>query len=262
MRNQMKDKLQQADENLRESIRLQMNAVPGAQLVENENYIIYSIGVESKDPHLNGALCLNDEYAEEMLERANVFFEELNLDYIIWVRDHADFKLEELLKENGLKPNRIPGSAVMIIEEKIKEAELLKNFRVEKVVDRFHINDFGKVVKQAFDKTQPLINQMLKTEETLIDDNIVAFVVYDENKPVSAVMTVFTEDTAGIYWVATVEQARGKGLGSFVTQIATNIGFNRGKNLVILQASELGESVYKKLGFQTITRYRTYTMSK
>ncbi|HLS31913.1 MAG TPA: GNAT family N-acetyltransferase [Flavobacteriaceae bacterium] len=257
----MEKKLQQADENLRESIRLQINAVPGAQLVEDSNYIIYSIGEKSTDPHLNGALCLNDDYAEEMLERANVFFEDLNLDYTIWVRDHADFKLEELLKKSGWKPSRIPGSAVMIIEEKIKKAELPKGFKVEKVIDRYHINDFGKVVKQAFDKTRPLINQMLKTEETLIDDNIIAYVVYEENIPVSAVMTVFSEDTAGIYWVATVEQARGKGLGSFVTQIATNMSFDRGKSLVILQASELGEGVYKKLGFQTITRYRTYTVS-
>lgn len=257
----MKKELQKADENLRESIKLQIDAVEGARMIENENYIIYSIGVESTDPHLNGALCLNDEYAEEMLEKTTVFFEDLNLDYTFWVRDHADFKLEELLQKRGLTPSRVPGSAVMIIKEKIKHAKLPKNFEVEKVIDRFHINDFGKVIEQAFDKTKPLIKQMLKTEEVLIDENIVAYVIYEENKPISAVMTVFSEDTAGIYWVGTVEHARGKGLGSFATQIATNVGLDRGKNLVILQASELGERVYEKLGFRTITRYRTYTLN-
>lgn len=256
----MKRQFKKVDENLKASIKLQINAVGRARMIDNENYIIYSIGVESTDPHLNGALCLNDDYAEEMLEKATVFFEDLNLDYTVWVRDHADFKLEKLLKKRGRTPNRIPGSAVMIIEERIKETELPKNFKIARVRTSVQINDFGEVIKQAFDKTQMLIKQMFETDETLIHENIIAYVIYEMNKPVSAVMTVISEDTAGIYWVGTVERARGQGLGSYATQIATNVGLDSGKNLVILQASELGERVYKKLGYQTVTEYRTYTI--
>lgn len=86
--------------------------------------------------------------------------------------------------------------------------------------------------------------------------------IYKDKEPVSAVMTVISECVAGIYWVGILEKIRGQGLGSFATQIATNTGFDSGKNAVVLQASELGESVYTRLGYQTVTGYRTYTAKR
>lgn len=262
MNHTSRQSLQKVDENLRDSIKLQINSLEKAQMIETENYIIYSIGVESTDAHLNGALCLNDNYAEEMLQKTDTFFDALDLDYTIWVRAHADVKLEELLKEREVLPNRTPGSAVMLIEENIKKVELPAGFDVKEVKNKKHIADFGKVILHAFDKTQTVINRMFETEKTLLHDAIIAYVIYKDKKPVSAVMTVISECAAGIYWVGTLEEIRGQGLGSFATQIATNAGFNSGKNSVILQASELGEKVYTKLGYQTVTRYRTYTVKR
>lgn len=256
----MKRQLKKIDENLRNSIKLQIEAVPSARMLESENYIIYSIGVESTDPHLNGALCLNDAYAKEMLQKAKSFFTELDLDYTVWVRDHADVNLEQLLIDRGLTPNRTPGSAVMIREERLNQNEVPAGFRVEQVTNRKQMDGFAEVIELAFDKTPMLIDKMFETEPTLIHDNIVANVIYNENTPVSAVMTVLSKDTAGIYWVGTIESARGQGLGSLITQVGTNVGFDKGKNLVLLQASELGERIYKKLGYQTVTHYRTYTL--
>lgn len=249
-----------ADENLKDSIKHQINSLENVKIYETENYMIYSIGAKSTDAHLNGALCLNDDYAEEMLKKADDFFRDLKLDYTVWVRDHADFKLEKLLKARGLNPSRTPGSAVMAIENRITDAELPEGFKVKGVNSRKVIEDFAAVTKEAFEKTDVEIAKMYETDETLVHDNIIAYVIYREDKPVSAVMTVVSDELAGIYWVGTVESARGQGLGSFVTQISTNAGFDSGKSLVILQASEAGERVYKRLGYQTITRYRTYTV--
>lgn len=254
------DYIKLADENLKDSIKHQISNMENVKMYETENYMIYSIGVESTDAHLNGALCLNDDYAEEMLKKADDFFNDLGLDYTVWVRDHADFKLEALLKDRGLTPKRSPGSAVMAIEERIREAELPEGFKVKGVNNRDDIENFAQVIKEAFEKTDIEIEKMYETEETLVHDDIIAYVIYKDDEPVSAVMTVISEEVAGIYWVGTVKSARGQGLGSFITQIATNAGFDSGKNLVILQASEAGERVYTKLGYQTITRYRVYTV--
>lgn len=54
--------------------------------------------------------------------------------------------------------------------------------------------------------------------------------IYKDKELVSAVMTVISECVAGIYWVGILEKIRGQGLGSFATQIATNTGFDSGKN--------------------------------
>lgn len=258
--NQIDRYIRLADKNLADSIKHQIKSIKNAKIYETENYMIYSIGVQSTDAHLNGALCLNDDYAEEMLEKSDDFFKDLGLEYTIWVRDHADFKLEKLLNERGLSPRRSPGSAVMAIDERITVADLPEGFKVKGVNNRSSIDDFSSIVKEAFDKTQIEIDKMYETDETIIDKNIIAFVIYKDDKPVSSVLTVISDEVAGVYWVGTAKDARGQGLGSYVGQIATNAGFDSGKGLVVLQASEAGERVYEKLGYQTITRYRTYVM--
>lgn len=252
--------LRLADQNLADTISHQIKSLENVKMYETENYMIYSIGVESTDAHLNGALCLNDEYAEEMLSKADDFFKDLGLDFTVWVRDHADFKLEKLLKERGLSPRRDPGSAVMVIEDRIKEANLPDGYKVKGVNNRKEIDDFAKVIKEAFDKTNQQIEKMYETDETIISEDVISFVIYKDNQPVGAALTSISDEVAGIYWVGVLEEARGQGLGSFITQISTNAGFDSGKDLVILQASEAGERVYIKLGYETITRYRTYTI--
>ncbi len=254
--------LRLTDENLADTIRHQIKTLENVKIYETENYMIYSIGVESTDAHLNGALCFNDDYAEEMLNKADDFFKDLGLDFSVWVRDHADFKLEKLLKARGLNPSREPGSAVMVIEDRITEVDLPEGYRVKGVNNRKEIDDFATVVKEAFDKTQPEIDKMYETDETIIAENVISFIIYKDDQPVGAVLTIVSDEVAGIYWVGVVEEARGQGIGSFLTQISTNSGFDSGKDLVVLQASEAGERVYTKLGYQTITRYRTYTIEK
>lgn len=262
MKNTIERDIKLADENLADSIRQQVKTLENVKIYETENYMIYSIGVETTDAHLNGALCLNDEYAEEMLEMADDFFSNLNLSYTVWVRDHADHKLEELLKSRGLKARREPGSAVMTIRNRLKSVDLAEGYKVKGVNSRSTIEDFAEVVKQAFDKTQEEVDMMYQTDETIIDENALAFVIYDDNnRAVASALTIISDEVAGIYWIGVLEEARGKGLGSYITQVSTNAGFDSGKDLVILQASEVGEKVYTKLGYETVTRYRTYIVN-
>lgn len=252
--------LRLADQNLADTIKHQIKSLESVKIYETENFMIYSIGIESADAHLNGALCFNDDYAKEMLSKADDFFKDLGLDFTVWVRDHADFKLEELLKTRGLKARREPGSAVMAIENRITDVDLPEGYKVKGVNNRKEIEDFSQVVKEAFDKTEAQISKMYETDQTIIDENVISFVIYKDERPVGSVLTTISDEVAGIYWVGVTKEARGQGLGSFLTQISTNAGFDSGKDLVILQASEAGERVYTKLGYQTITRYRTYTI--
>jgi predicted acetyltransferase len=57
---------------------------------------------------------------------------------------------------------------------------------------------------------------------------------------------------AGIYWVATVPEARQRGLGTAITLVplleARDMGYTTG----ILHASEMGYGVYQRIGFQEL----------
>jgi ribosomal protein S18 acetylase RimI-like enzyme len=71
-------------------------------------------------------------------------------------------------------------------------------------------------------------------------------------------MTIVSDGVAGIYWVGCTEGARGRGLGRAVTAAAVNAGFDRGARSASLQASPMGESLYRAMGFETIFDYTLY----
>jgi GNAT superfamily N-acetyltransferase len=76
------------------------------------------------------------------------------------------------------------------------------------------------------------------------------FVILRDGRPVSASMMYLAAGVAGMYFVATVPDERGKGLGSYVTAEPLRIARRLGYGVAVLQASPQGETVYRKLGFE------------
>jgi GNAT superfamily N-acetyltransferase len=76
------------------------------------------------------------------------------------------------------------------------------------------------------------------------------FVAWDGNVPVATSSVLRAGDLAGIYHVATVAEARGRGIGAAVTLEALRHARDLGATRAALQSSPLGESVYRSLGFR------------
>ncbi len=75
-------------------------------------------------------------------------------------------------------------------------------------------------------------------------------------------MTILSHGIAGVYWVGTVEEARGYGLGDLCTRTVSNAAFDRGAKRVVLQASKQGEPIYLRMGYREVTRYLWYATLK
>jgi ribosomal protein S18 acetylase RimI-like enzyme len=70
---------------------------------------------------------------------------------------------------------------------------------------------------------------------------------------------VFVEgDTAGVYNVATSPDHRRRGYGEALTAAAARVGSDAGATISILQASEAGEPVYRRMGYATPDHYRQF----
>jgi ribosomal protein S18 acetylase RimI-like enzyme len=79
--------------------------------------------------------------------------------------------------------------------------------------------------------------------------------------PVAASGLFVAAGVAGIYNVATVPEARGRGIGRAVTIAALAEGVARGHRTAVLGASEMGYPVYRRLGFREVSRLRSYALA-
>ena len=79
-----------------------------------------------------------------------------------------------------------------------------------------------------------------------------------EGKPVATSMYYLGEGVVGIYFVATLPEARNRGIGFAVTQKPLLEGRRLGYRVGILQASKMGEPVYRRMGFKEYCKTGSY----
>lgn len=247
-----------ADKNLASAILHRNKLAPHAKRIVTDSYMIYTLGIGNADGHLNGVLCLGSEKQDELLEEAISFFKDEKRDFIVWIRDHKDLGFEHSITSKGYTSMRDPGIAGMMINNRIEEKSVPSGYTLKKVESLKGISDYAKVTKDAFSKEDDVLSVMYGHIGILMGDNISAFVLYKDGEPVAASTTIYSDGVAGIYYLGTIEGHRGHGIGSYMTSVSTNAGFDMGADTVILQASLVGEPIYKKLGYEVITHYRWY----
>ncbi len=130
---------------------------------------------------------------------------------------------------------------------------------IRKVVNDEMVTSFATILASAWNPPDQDVIQYYQTvAKTMIQNplDISYFLYYLNNKPV-AVMEIFPSDThtAGIYNLVTLAAYRGAGIGTEMMKFALNYLTEKSFTKVILQASEAGLSIYKKLGFEEVSRY-------
>ncbi len=91
------------------------------------------------------------------------------------------------------------------------------------------------------------------------DPDVRVFHARLDGKPVGTSIAIRTGDVAGVYGVGTEPEARGRGVGTATTWAAVAAGSEWGCDTVVLQASQMGLSLYERMGFRTVVRYITFT---
>jgi hypothetical protein len=247
-----------AHENLAAMIRHRMRTTSGALLREEDGVLLYSVGRSVVSAHLNGVLRLDPALdAAEVLQRARRFFAPAQREFVMWIRDPDDADLEQELRRAGVAATREPGIPCMVIGRRLAEAAPPEGIELRRVANRRDAEDYARVTVDAFDLDEETARAVF-AGDGLLAPHVAAFVAFRAGAPVAAALTLRSGTTAGIYYVGTVAAARGSGLGDLCTRAATNAGLELGADSVVLQASIMGEPLYRKMGFDLLGYYRWY----
>jgi ribosomal protein S18 acetylase RimI-like enzyme len=121
---------------------------------------------------------------------------------------------------------------------------------------------WSKTMAQGFEAPPERVEFAVNTWHDLISEvnpeTTQAYIGWLDGSPVATSLLQLGGGVAGIYAVATIPGARRKGIGAQVTLYPLLQARLKGFRVGVLQAFEIGLSVYKSLGFQECCRITSY----
>ena len=87
------------------------------------------------------------------------------------------------------------------------------------------------------------------------------FLFQDNEKSLGCgIVFLDSQNNAGLHMIGTLPEGRGQGVGSNITKKLLSVAKNHNAKHTVLNASAMGEPIYKKLGFQTFGEIETYQL--
>lgn len=152
-------------------------------------------------------------------------------------------------------------SPQMICRTRVADREVPRGVTIDLLKGPADVTDFARISGEAYtvygapaDATASHFNG----PNALAGPNVQAALARLDGEPVGAALILMSHGIAGVYWVAVAEAARGRGIAFAITQFLTNRAFDLGAANVQLQASTMGEPVYRRMGYEELHRTRLH----
>ena len=218
------------------------------------------------DHHLNAVLTtdLPTDGSERRVAELMAELKRRGAPFLWWALPSSrPANVAELLGSHGLvREEPWPGMAVAVAD--LVEPPRVDGLQIRRVVDEASYDAYEGVYAPIMSPSQSFTDALRSASLRLgFDDDApeVHFVGELDGEPVATTSLFTAGGTAGIYNVATVEAARGRGIGAAMTAHAVGAGAERGLGLATLQASKMGRPVYERLGFEFVCDLVPYRFS-
>jgi GNAT superfamily N-acetyltransferase len=251
--------LDAGDHNLAAVLRRSAAASPDGVLDDDGRLVLVSVVRSWPGPYHNGALRLDRSLPpDEVLERAQSFFQGKSDGYGVWI-GHADDDLQIAAVAAGLPLLSPTGVPRMVLDHRLAPLPVPPDVSLDEVVDEAGRQAFLDVTIKAYaDSFLPAeaASAQLATVDAVHGPDVRSVLARVDGRPVAAAMIVAGGGVASVQMVGTLPDARGRGLGELCTNWTVQAGFDFGAPAVVLEASEMGEPIYRRMGFVVASRYR------
>jgi ribosomal protein S18 acetylase RimI-like enzyme len=234
-------------ERMLESMRVFFSTLPdaseGARLLELDGVLA---GVTPSVPERSIANWVLYEDEDALLaavdELAEAYDEAGVLAWTVWVPEYHE-RARRVLEDAGHKLDATPTAMIASLDE--VEAPREDDPRPDpepSIAELGAVNDLAYGSGDAF--------QRLMGEGRA--DPRFTYIAREDGRPVATVVSYDHDGDCSMWWVATVPEARGRGLAPGLMRRALADGRERGCEVTTLQATKLGRPVYERLGYRSL----------
>jgi hypothetical protein len=225
-------------------------------LLEEDGVLCFA-GASDFPAYNNGVHRVDDRVpGEEVVARAQAFFAARGRGFSMWIRDTGeDEDMRAAADAAGIAP--LAGSPQMICRERLPEVPLADGVEIRMVEDAAGAAVFADIVSVAYvslGAPEDVNRTHFSGRPSLAGPHLHSAIAYLHGAPVSCAQILMSHGIGGVYWVASVEAARGRGIAEAVTRHVTNLAFDLGAADVQLQASPMGEPIYRRMGYEDAYR--------
>ncbi len=230
------------------------------EIVERDGVLLFA-GSSDFPGYCNGVRRVDDAVpGTRVVEMAQEFFATRHRGFSLWTRAlPVDDDLHAAALAAGI--NEYGDSPQMICRDQVPDRANDPDVTIEWITDRVGVDHFARIGGAAYavygspaEATESHFNR----PDALTSPNVHAALAWLEGEPVGAALMLMSHGIAGVYWVAVLEEARGRGIAYAITRFVTNRAFDLGAANVQLQASKMGEPVYRRMGYEELHRTRLH----
>ena len=208
-------------------------------------------------PWFNGVLASRPPSSHEsaIIQEHVAYFRRQGVDIFSWWLE-PDLSVEDWasqLQPNGFKIIQdVPGMACDL-KELPSAVSTPAGFSIQTVNDLERLKVWAEVFCRGFGLPGSFIQPFYELSAGLgFQNDLHNYLGTLDGEPVAASSLFLSDGIAGIYNVAVLEQARGKGLGAAITLAPLLEARDQGYGIGALQSSEMGFNVYRRLGFHKV----------
>lgn len=130
------------------------------------------------------------------------------------------------------------------------------------IVERADLDAYERVLASGFGEGPPEAAWVCEMYRRLGDDpSWRHYVGRLDGEPVATATLFFAAGVAGIYFVCTTPELRGRGIGTAISRDVMLAARDLGYTTAVLGSSPIGQRIYERLGFRTVCAVRVYEWS-
>jgi ribosomal protein S18 acetylase RimI-like enzyme len=233
--------------------------IPGFHGLVAQDVVLAAIGLPFPRVNSASAARFTPETANRRIDEVVAWFDERDLPFV-WrlgpIDQPSDLRDRLLARGFTLDPDDMPGMAAPLA--RLPAVELPKGATVERVRDAPTFRQWLDVVVAGFGMPQQMGDAFARFELIGFGDELPTRTLLArlDGRPVATALGVLAGGGLVIANVATLAEARGRGIGRAITLATMHEGAESGASMAVLQSTELGLNVYRALGFEEFGRYR------